>query len=146
VDIPVLEQCEVHNVRTLRDVIRELGGITLLLPFFQFHGAVVFEALQTLVFLLNTSYKNRREFSEKKGCLTLFHLLTKHHPDVDSELFNILLEGVSEGIVRANHRVIRSPEFLILVIDLLTICSNESVQKHVSTSYFSFPSFLLLSK
>ncbi|EFA76742.1 hypothetical protein PPL_09493 [Heterostelium album PN500] len=100
----------VHQTRCLKDVIKEVGGIHLCLPFLDMAPAQQVAGLRILAGLLHKSDSNKAQFRELNGFAILYHLLLRFspstanpHPSLNAELtmesfeilFDLLLDGMN---------------------------------------------------
>ncbi|GAM25725.1 hypothetical protein SAMD00019534_089000 [Acytostelium subglobosum LB1] len=135
----------VHQTRCLKDVIKEVGGIHLCLPFLDMAPAQQVAGLRILAGLLHKSDSNKAQFRELSGFAILYHLLLRFsshstNPALSTELtmetfeilFDLLLDGMNN---LSDTKQLWSHDCINLILDLLPSCTEE-LQLHV-LKYFN---------
>ncbi|CAG8450051.1 14010_t:CDS:10 [Funneliformis caledonium] len=119
--------CSVHATRSMRDIIEQTGRIDHCFQILYMDPQQQLVGLRTISNLLYKSPQNVVKFTERHGFDTIRRSLSKDHSVISPEHFYVLLDIVSDGVMKNNQMLIINIDPLRVVIDLLAGC-KESVQ------------------
>ncbi|CAI2168975.1 19330_t:CDS:10 [Funneliformis geosporum] len=119
--------CSVHATRSMRDIIEQTGRIDHCFQILYMDPQQQLIGLRTISNLLYKSPQNVVKFTEKNGFDTIRRSLNKDHSVLCPEHFYVLLDIVSDGVMKNNQMLISNIDPLRVIIDLLRGC-KESVQ------------------
>jgi len=130
---PQLEM-DIHLTHSIKDEIRQIGGIQLVLPFLTISISSQLTGLRILCMFLEQCRKNMETFIKFKGFEVIGYLLIKSQFELSRETMDILMDMTSNRIQGAisNKHQFQSIEGIWTMLDLLReqrIC-NQKLRKY----------------
>ena len=123
----------IHHCKSLKDVIRDVGGVQLCLPFLTMGSKQHLNiGLRIISSILQQSPINMKLFKEMQGFSILYTILRQSKDILTLESFEILIDLCCDGIhLRSKKRYIQHKDVLCLALDLILEDIDVNLQSNI---------------